>query len=149
MVYAIALDPGGTTGVAIVKEPEHLWHVTVDELTGDHHRKLFQLLHTSAPSFVICESFENRGMSNTSIVSMEYIGIVKLYLQQSGASGIWQSASTGKAFWTGAKLKEYGLYVAGLRHARDAIRHYAAWRTFTNQDRSLLEEKTKGQVYRV
>lgn len=87
-------------------------------------------------------------MSNTLLVSKEYIGVVKLYIQQTGATGVWQSASTGKAFWNDDRLKQYSLYVPSLKHARDAIRHYAAWRTFTMKDRSLLEGEKKATIER-
>jgi hypothetical protein len=144
MVYAIALDPGGTTGVAIVRDPDQPWSIVVDQLTGDHYMELFRMLYTLEPEYIICESFENRGQSNTLLTSMEYIGVVKLYIQRTGTIGVWQSASTGKAFWTDAALKKYGLYVPGLKHARDAIRHYAAWQTFANKDRSLLQDSAVG-----
>lgn len=145
-VYAVALDPGGTTGIAIVKDSSQPWNLSVGELTGEHYRKLFRYLGVLQPMYLICETFENRGQSAAVLTSKEYIGVVKLYLQRSDTHGIWQSASTGKAFWSDDMLRRYNLYVKGLRHARDAIRHYAAWRTFTIGDRDLLEGRQKAEV---
>ena len=146
--YCIALDPGGTTGVAMVENEEQPWEITALHLGGSHHQALFRLLVDRRPSVVVCETFENRGQSSStqaraaSLVSREYIGIVKLYLQATGATGEWQSSSTGKQFWDDEKLKEYGLYCPGLKHARDAIRHYAYWRVFTFGDKSILRGTT-------
>jgi hypothetical protein len=147
MTYAVALDPGGTTGVAVVRDQRKPWALSVEQMEGEHYRALFRTLYTLEPEYIICETFENRGQSNTILVSKEYIGVVKLYLQRTGTTGVWQSASTGKAFWTDDKLKKYNIYVAGLKHARDAVRHYAAWRTFTMGDRSLLERKSEGSIH--
>jgi hypothetical protein len=137
--YAVALDPGGTTGVCLVPKEERPWDLCVLELTGEHHSILFQFLLRAKPKFVICESFENRSQEAAILASRELIGIVKAYVYESDATAIWQSASTGKAFWDDAKLRKAGIYVPGLKHARDAIRHYAYWRTFKILDHSLLD----------
>lgn len=140
--YAIALDPGGTTGVAIVQNETKPWYIVAMHIGGNHHLELHRLLHTLRPQNVICESFENRSHDPAILASCEYIGIVKLYLQSTRSTGVWQNSSTGKQFWNDDKLKDYGLYIPGLRHARDAIRHYAYWRTFKLKDHSLLNGTT-------
>jgi hypothetical protein len=146
-IHAIALDPGGTTGIAIVRDSGLPWTISVGQMTGLHYRQLFRLLNNLMPEYVICESFENRGASHGILTSVEYIGIVKLYLQRTpGTCGVWQNAATGKAFWKDDKLKEYKLDVPGQRHAKDAVRHYAAWRTFTLKDRSLLEHRATATI---
>lgn len=147
-MYAVALDPGETTGVAMVRSVEDPWRIEVCQLDGEHHWDLLRLIRRCDPEVLICESFENRGQDSAILASREYIGIVKLYLQTSSATGVFQSAATGKAFWSNSKLDEHGLYVKGLQHARDAIRHYLYWRTFKVKDRSLLLTK-KGTVGRL
>lgn len=43
---------------------------------------------------------------------------------------IMQSAQIGKGFCTDDRLKEWGFYSAGERHARDAVRHGSQWLLF-------------------
>jgi hypothetical protein len=82
------------------------------------------------------------------LASVEYIGIVKLHQQVFGTTVVWQSATTAKAFWTDDKLRAYGLYAPGMKHARDATRHYLYYQTFTLRNRGLLEG-APGQVKRL
>jgi hypothetical protein len=140
--YAMAFDPGGTTGVAVVQSEAKPWEIYALHLGGQHHLELWRLLVEYKPSIVICETFENRAHGPALLESREYIGVVKMYLQATGTDGEWQSSSTGKQFWDDVKMKEAGLYVAGLRHARDAIRHYAYWRMFKKNDKSLFQGTT-------
>jgi len=102
-------------------------------------------LQVMEPSIIICESFQNRSQEAASLAPLEYIGVVRDYGQETGTPVVWQSASTGKAFWSDDKLLKVGLYIRGLRHARDAIRHYAYWQSFKQGDKSrlnLLNSKT-------
>ena len=147
--YCVAIDPGGTTGIAVAKTDANPWTLSVQQLTGQHHLQLLELLYKLRPDVVVCESFENRGIGSAILEPREYIGVVKVYLQETRAAGVWQSASTGKAFWTDERLQRHNLYFQGARHARDAVRHYAHWRTFTLKDRSLLERKQRGLVIRL
>jgi len=143
LTYCIALDPGETTGICVVEKESEPWAIRPVELGGQHHSKLLKFLHSEMPRFVVCETFENRGQSSAVLSSREYIGVVKVYLQVTKAAGIWQSASTGKFFWTDDKLKAHGLYVVSKKHARDAVRHYAPWRTCQLNDYSLIGRRSK------
>jgi hypothetical protein len=139
--YALALDPGQTTGVCVVRNIERPWTFEIAQLgPKDHHLALVTLLRLLKPKVIICETFENRSQESAILASREYIGIVKMYLQMTQSSGVWQTASTGKKFWDDRKLHKHGLWVPGLKHARDAIRHYAYWRTFKQNDQSLLAD---------
>jgi hypothetical protein len=139
MAYALALDPGGTTGVAAVRLESEPWVIEVWQLTDEHHLLLAQQLNDWCPETIICESFHNVGNEAARLMSSEYIGIVKLYAQATDTPVVWQSPATGKEFWTDLRLKQCGIYIPGLPHARDAIRHYAYWRTFTLNDRAILQ----------
>ena len=45
---------------------------------------------------------------------------------------IWkQTAQNAKKFMTDERLKEWGMWEKGKRHARDAIRHGCFWLAFT------------------
>ncbi len=137
--YVVALDPGATTGVCVVRNKLRPWSFEVAQLgPQDHHLALVTLMRLLKPEVIICESFENRSQESAILASREYIGIVKMYLQMSRSRGVWQSASTGKKFWNDEKLRRYGLWVPGQKHSRDAIRHYCYFRTFSEKDQSLI-----------
>ena len=144
-MYCIALDPGGTTGVCIVKLESKPWELEVRQIGPDpHHEGLRDLLDLWQPRVIVCERFENRGQDSASLIAAEYIGIVKAY---TAAALVMQNASTGKQFWTDDKLREYDLYVPGLKHARDACRHYLYYRTFVCNDLSLLKGQSHGSIH--
>jgi hypothetical protein len=137
-VYAIAIDPGGTTGIAIVPHDEDPWAIEVLQLSGEHHLQLLTLLHDLSPSVVITESFINVGNEAARLASSEMIGVIKCYAQATDTEVVWQAPSIGKQFFTDQRLKQTGLYIVGLQHARDAVRHYAYFRSFTVGDKSIL-----------
>jgi hypothetical protein len=134
----VIFDPGQTTGVCTVPREGDPWTFTTQQLGPEpHYRHLLLHLALWKPALIICESFENRGNDAALTISAEYIGVVKAWAE-GRCDLVLQSASTGKAFWDDAKLKKYGVYVPG-KHARDAVRHYLYYRTFTLKDQSLLK----------
>lgn len=151
--YCIALDPGGTTGIALIEQEEQPWEIAVKQLGPDeHHEALLDFLRVWRPRTIICESFQNRSFEAAKLISPEYVGIVKLYAQNHSSHPVevvWQSAALGKGFWDNNKLRAYNLYVPSYRHARDAIRHYAYWRTFTLADRTVLEGTVRPRVFTI
>ena len=125
--------------MATVLYEEDPWTVELLQLSGEHHLQLLTYLHDMAPETIICESFHNVGNEAARLHSSEIIGVVKVYSpSHRTCTVVWQSPATGKAFWTDARLKQCGLYVPGVQHARDATRHYAYWRMFTLNDKSIL-----------
>lgn len=137
-MYCVALDPGGTTGVATVPNADEPWVIEPRQFEGEHHATLLSYLEFSRPETIIAESFYRTANEAARLASSEIIGVVKAYAQATATPVVWQSPSTGKGFWSDLRLKKCGLYVVGKPHARDAIRHYAYWRTFTLKDSSLL-----------
>lgn len=149
-MYAIALDPGETTGVAVVKSDKRPWEIVVAQLgPNPHHSTLYDLLTLWEPEYIICESFQNRSQDAVNLMAPEYIGVVKAY--QQGAlhrpSLIMQSSSQGKAFWDNDKLRKYGAYARGMKHARDATRHYLYYQSFTRNDHSLLGQSLESPQF--
>jgi hypothetical protein len=145
--YCIAIDPGVTTGLAIIKDPYSPWTIELAQLgPAPHHLELHRVLCEMRPLRIVCESFENRGQSAAVFAPVEYIGVIRMFCQMSKCEVYWQNAATGKAFWTDDKLRRAGLYLPGLKHARDATRHYAYWRTFHLKDQAMLMAHGLGQV---
>lgn len=129
----VALDPGGTTGIATYLKPvvgdEH-WGVS-QVGPDEHHDELYNYLaETFVPfsgnQFVVCESFEfrqNRQRDNINLMSREYIGVVKLFGKKHGIPVVFQTAGVAKPFVTDEKLKIMDMWVPGKKHAMDARRH--------------------------
>lgn len=138
----IALDPGGETGVLIWYSSTGKSHV--EQLAGEHHLILLQLLEQQFREVVlyegkkgklviICERFDNRNRF-AELISCEYIGVVKAFAQQypDQVEVYWQSASQikpPKGWASNDKLKCLELLpTAPTRKDRkdyvDATRHF-------------------------
>jgi hypothetical protein len=96
----------------------------------EHHAELYQFLelwHT--PDYhLVTESFEYRPHEKSdrwkiSLMSREYIGVMKLFAQERKVTLHQQTAAVGKGFVSDDKLRIMGLWVPGKQHARDAYRH--------------------------
>jgi hypothetical protein len=128
----IALDPGGTTGWAVFRDG-HFYRA--GELEGQHHRQLHQLLYKEtvgsddeAPYYLIFERFDHRNNEFAKLISVEYIGVIKLFLQQyPHVHGVPQGSSI-KTFADEKKLSATKWYIEYKKpHARDAARHLLYW----------------------
>lgn len=131
----VALDPGGTTGWAMVtyedgKEPQYNCGMF---RALEHHKELYDALGMwQTESYrIVCESFEYRNASRPGLVlsSVEYIGVMKLFCQERNVPYHFQSASQGKirdkpnAFVKPSNLKRLGLWSPSMVHAMDAYGH--------------------------
>jgi hypothetical protein len=127
---AIAFDPGGTTGYAMYEDGRFYKH---GELTGVHHLALYDLLRDwqrtgEGPYYVIYERFDNRNTDFASLVSLEYIGVIKMFAQANQYYGVPQGSAMAKDFVTNDKLKAVNWYVPYKQpHALDATRHLFYW----------------------
>lgn len=151
----LALDPGGTTGwayVDIIPFVQNYIEVNgVEEIKSklpvledlkfhygqfnekNHHDDLYRLLHKLyEPHYtVVSESFEYRNASRPGLelISVEYIGVAKLFCERQKVPLILQTASMGKvrdkdtAFIKPSNLKKLGLWSSGQGHAMDALGH--------------------------
>lgn len=141
MVNVIALDPGGTTGVAHYFE-DGAWYFS-EIGPEEHHEELFKnldFLLNRHKLVIVCESFEfrqNRQRDNINLMSKEYIGIVKLF--QNRTSVVFQTAAQAKGFVTDQKLKKMGLWQPGKRHANDATRHLVYYLVNVHKRYDIIE----------
>jgi hypothetical protein len=139
----IAFDPGGTTGwtkhlltnarTPRTFEGERVW--TGGQLAKEnHHRELYRLLTSERPDIVVYEAFnyqlrKNQGTEapGVSLISREYIGVIRLYCQMAGAECIKQQPSILKLNWLeNPALAKMGLLAKPAhdkRHRNDATRH--------------------------
>ncbi len=118
----LAFDPGGTTGLAVLHEGT----VESDQLYGDsHHIEVERLIESYEPDFVVYETFNWRPHRSRKVelVSVEYIGVIKLVCEKLSIKCIAQAPASALSFWDDDKLKRLYLYNKGATHANDATRH--------------------------
>ena len=142
----LAVDPGGTTGVALHGGlPVTTWFF---EIPGGHLGFVDWFHATSAPGGsyadhqldIVCESFIPRPGALTHQPDASYIiGYLKMWAHRKGMSFKLQSPAQAKSFSTNAKLKAAGLYPIGMGHAQDAARHLLVY---------LVQAYPQGEVAR-
>jgi hypothetical protein len=128
--YALAVDPGDTTGWAFMTMHEY-WspgNVTA----GQHFANDFLDWITKTPQFldpsclILVESFTVTAQTarlSQQPVAMEVIGVLKFLARRSGTRLEMQTPAAAKRFCSDAQLRKIGLWHPGKDHARDAIRH--------------------------
>lgn len=147
----IAVDPGGTTGIAVMKLTD-----TDFELLEVHQWKdpdyvwqpIFELIRKYAEEFedtyVICESFEIRpDVLDPDETPKFIIKDLERYIEPHYEIN-YQQASVAKVGVPPAKggrpdrLKAFGLYQRAMRHSNDAIRHIVAYSLDKLRHRPLI-----------
>lgn len=132
----IALDPGVTTGVAYGTLRDGQMTVFAEQWEWDHIQLYGKLLDYN-PDVIVCESFEYRAKARVglNLYPVELIGVVKLYAGKElndggGPTLCMQTAAKGKGYYSDTHLKNNGVYVRGVGHGMDALRHLLQWYTF-------------------
>jgi hypothetical protein len=157
-LVVVAIDPGGRTGIAVMRCSYHTTPWNKLELLNrewvrltmgpeEHHRALYRFLeqHRTHNYVIICESFQDRPNKRVvELSSPEYIGVVKLYAQNEKVPVVFQGPSVvnGKEhFWTDEKLQRADLWKnTSTTHERDATKHLLQWLTFDLQDQYYLKK---------
>lgn len=131
----VGIDPGGATGYAIFELPSETW--TIGAITGeDHHLKLWHFLEVELLYFVdvarkapymdarvVCESFNNDANPAAVLVSLQYIGVVKLFCQTYDIPLFMSNRSNKDVnYLKGNQLKRFSVWSTS-KDARDAARH--------------------------
>lgn len=143
----VGLDPGGTTGVAVFDLNEDSWSQNRMQLgPEEHHEELYEWLKELRPDLIIYESFEyrTRQRDNLVLVSVEYIGVIKLFCSVTKTKSKPQTAAYGKAFWSNDKIAQLALWTANMPHAMDATRHVLQYISFTQKDQRFLRALKPG-----
>jgi hypothetical protein len=130
----LSLDPGHTTGYAV-------WNCTKEEIKiaesgqlstwidNDLGIKMFRdILIKYQPKIVVLETYQvyewkSADHSWSQIPTVQVIGMIKTLCQLEGITYHGQTAQVAKQFCTDEKLEDWGLWIKGMKHARDAIRH--------------------------
>lgn len=89
------------------------------------HDQFIGILNEYHPDIIVCESFDHRAKDNNNYTPVEYIGLVKWYVERRDVVLVMQTPSFGKAYFDDVKLKKLGMYVPGKDHVDEmmAVRH--------------------------
>lgn len=124
----LVLDPGETTG----------WCLYIDGKLHDQGQastyalgwhEIHELFEQTRPTMVLYENYrvyqhKLERHSNSEVYTIRLIGVIEYLCEVVwGIKHYNQMAHQAKGFVTDEKLKAWGYYVTGKRHARDAIRH--------------------------
>lgn len=139
----IGLDPGETTGFCILLDG-HL--VEAGQLATETvklgipliHAKLKGLGAFKQPAIVVYEDYRVYAWKTdqhtwATLHTPQMLGVIESLAYIEGLKTKSQMAQQPKQFCTDAKLKEWGYYRKGERHARDAIRHACYYLLFNDQ----------------
>lgn len=117
----LALDPGVTTGFALYDQHDPMagraWQKACK------HSEYMDELNEVWPNIIICESFVHTHRTGTDYTPVEFIGLTKWFCERRDIILIEQTPAYGKAFFDNDKLKKLGVYVGGMPHSMDALRH--------------------------
>lgn len=138
----LALDPGETTGWAVFSEG-HLVEEGQADTKTEMCGGIYHLLEAVQPTQIICEDYRVYAHKTDShawnaLHTPQLIGATKMWCFINEVNIAFQMAATAKPFCTPQKLKEWGFWKEGMRHADDAIKHGAYFLLF--HDRKVVQQ---------
>ena len=128
----LAFDPGEVTGCCVFKDGkpvEFRQLPTVNKKTRDYEWSIIEeFIDEIKPDAVIIENYriyahKLEQHSSSDVPTLQLIGAIKYMLFKRNIPYKLQMAQQAKGFVTDAKLKEWGMWDIGHKHARDACRH--------------------------
>jgi len=146
----LALDPGETTGWAIYLDHKLFRSGQIKTKTVETGvSELLELLRCYKPDFLVYEHYrvyqhKAKDHAHSDLHTSQFIGAIKTICLLRDIPYHTQMASQAKGFCTDEKLKFWGLYKKGEKHARDAIRHGAYFLVF-NWKKIVKERKENEQ----
>ena len=154
-MFILAIDPGGGTGWVLHELGTKKYRRGCFLVTSSpYHAKLLDFLSETRPDVIVYEEFVYRvqyigkgrkvASPTINLMAKEYIGIIRLYAQQSGCKLVVRQPGQGFDFWKDDKLKGLGLYLRGQKktngapHINDAMRHLLGYIVHTLNRRDYL-----------
>jgi len=122
----LCLDPGETVGWALWDSGDLI--ECGQFRVADTLNELVMFVSGTAPDQIVMENYRVYGHRaqqhvGSEVVTIQYIGVIKLVAEQLKIPITLQMAWQAKQFNTDAKLRAWGLHRPGMVHANDAIRH--------------------------
>lgn len=141
----LALDPGGSTGWASYDNVSSVLQAGMLTEQPHHADLYFLIMNLKKPGTLIVESFENRGNKAAELISLEYIGVARLYERQmAGVTLRFQNAPLAKKLITDKWLKAIGVWdTANKPHGMDAMRHLIRHLVVIERMQQFIPEYTK------
>lgn len=139
----LCLDPGETTGWAVFERGELTASGQARTIEG--WEVIHDLFVDIKPTAVIYENYrvyahKLERHSNSEVYTLRLVGVIEFICEMLfGIPHYNQMAQQAKGFVSDEKLKSWGFYKKGHRHARDAMRHGIYFLLF---DKVLDEEGT-------
>lgn len=127
----LCLDPGKTTGWSLFTNGKLTAWGQVDDCYDDKNvatQGLMNLFKDVNPDFMCYEDYriyqhKLERHSYSPVMTVRLLGVIEAFCQMNGVPTHKQMATTAKAFVTDEKLKQWGFWQEGQKHARDSIRH--------------------------
>lgn len=133
----LSVDPGGTTGYC-----KGSFDGTTLLLRPGQERftagSLYNFIEGEIPDpsegkfYLIYEKFHyrNKARPGLDLTAPKLIGVMDLIGEKEGLQIFPQMPSEAMGYWTDDQLKRFQIYVPGLIHGRDAMRHMLQWWQF-------------------
>lgn len=136
----LALDPGETTGWATFVDGELQKSGEVGQ--NDSLMDVMRLIDREQPTTIVVEAYRIYSWkadthSWSDLFTPRLIGAIELKCIQNKIPMYTEMAQGAKNFCTNKKLKSWGYYKKGARHARDAIRHGCYWLVFGKKEKDI------------
>lgn len=133
----LAFDPGLTVGWAVFygdsvlgqRFKQDRGEEIITNQCADS--EVLDVISSHIPDVIVYEQFIARDKTKLDLTAVEVIGVIKQYAnsQQREVELQAQQPSHAKFFWNNKKLKQLGMYKAGMPHANDALRHLLTYLT--------------------
>ncbi|MGE3487292.1 MAG: hypothetical protein AB7L09_21450 [Nitrospira sp.] len=134
---SLGFDPGHTTGCALIHNYRLVWARQLDTRdipgTWANVSAVFDEVLATYNREAICLAVEDykvydwktESHSWSKVHTIKVVGLIQCLAYHHNLMVRMRMASAAKGFMTDTKLRQWGLWVEGQRHARDAIRHAA------------------------
>jgi len=133
----LAIDPGETVGWSLFVGGQlaKCGQIRTTEFTRAQLLELNKMLIDTQPDVIVYESYRVYSWKTddhawNEVHTAQIIGIIRYQAIRGGVPYTMQTAQIAKQFVTDEKLKSWGLWEKGQKHARDSIRHGIYWMLF-------------------
>jgi hypothetical protein len=146
----VALDPGETTGYGIFKGSDLIEYGQLATSKGDLAAvPVVTMIKRFRPSAIVYETYrvyqwKTEDHAWNDMHTSQLIGAIRFIatFQDLPILLAGQTAQVAKQFCTDTKLEDWGFWIKGQRHARDAIRH-GCWYILFNEVKTLIAHQLK------
>lgn len=136
--HVLSVDPGETTGFAIFRKGKLETYGQLEVKKKKINILEVLVINNSSVinyNYVIIEDYKVyptklKEHILSGIFPVKVIGALEYIFSLHNIPVVLQMADTAKSFVTDDKLKEWGMWIKGQEHARDAIRHGVYWLLF-------------------